>query len=214
MARLNRLHWEAVPAPVSALLRGLSGVLEPMELYLAGGTALALQLGHRISQDLDLFSPSFADPEALFAALRGRYPSAVATLVEERTLYADVDGWIVSCFGYDYPLLEPLVRVEPAIVPLAHLDDIAAMKLAAIASRGSRKDFIDLWTLVTRGRPLSWHLDRYRVKFAGHDTGHVVRSLTYFDDAEGEPPLQLLADIDWPTVKSDLIRWTRELLGA
>lgn len=212
MAGVAHVHWEAVPAGVADLLRVLSGELKEADFYLAGGTGLALQLGHRISEDLDLFSPTFDDPETLFSSLRTRIQDAVATLISERTLYLEVDGRVASFFGYAYPVLGSPVCVAPDLVPLAHCDDIAAMKLAAIASRGSRKDFVDLWTLVTRLKPLAWYLDRYREKYVGHDTGHVIRSLTYFDDAEHEPPLRLLADITWPTVTADFTRWTRELL--
>jgi hypothetical protein len=86
------------------------------------------------------------------------------------------------------------------------------MKLAAIASRRSRKDFIDLWLLVTRHWPLSDCLEFYRKKFEARDIGHIVRSLTYFDDADEEPPLRLLIDVDWEEVKRDLTGRVRELL--
>lgn len=86
------------------------------------------------------------------------------------------------------------------------------MKLAAIASRGRRKDFIDLWLFATRYWPLSDCLDMYRKKFAARDIGHVVRSLTYFDDADEEPPLRLLIDVDWEEIKLDLVRRVKELL--
>ena len=86
------------------------------------------------------------------------------------------------------------------------------MKLAAITSRGSRKDFIDLWLLITRHWPLPECSEFFRTKFATRDIGHVVRSLTFFDDAEDEPPLRLLIDVDWQTVKRDLVGWVEELL--
>ena len=87
------------------------------------------------------------------------------------------------------------------------------MKLAAIASRGNRKDFIDLWLLTDRYWPLSDCLDLYRKKFGERDIGHVVRSLTYFDDADNEPPLRLLIDADWEEIKRDLVGAVTELLG-
>lgn len=86
------------------------------------------------------------------------------------------------------------------------------MKLAAITSRGSRKDFVDLWLLISRHRPLPDCLEFFRRKFATRDIGHVVRSLIYFDDADDEPPLRLLIDIDWQSVKRDLVAWVEELL--
>ena len=99
-------------------------------------------------------------------------------------------------------------------LPLASREDIAAMKLAAITSRGSRKDFIDLWLLITRYWSLADCLELFRQKFATCDIGHVVRSLTYFDDADEEPPLRMVADIEWDTVKRDFVVWVSDLVTA
>jgi len=73
--------------------------------------------------------------------------------------------------------------------------------VVANTSRGSRKDFIDLWLLITRYWSLSDCLALFQQKFTTRDIGHVVRSLNYFDDADGEPPLRMLADIEWASVK-------------
>jgi hypothetical protein len=129
-----------------------------------------------------------------------------------RTLYLEVGGVQVSLLGYRYPLLETAVDPGEGLLPLAHRDDIAAMKLAAITSRGSRKDFIDLWLLVTRHRPLSEFLELFGCKFEARDVGHVVRSLTYFDDAEAEPSPRMLMEIPWQQVKADFLQWVSELL--
>ncbi len=123
-----------------------------------------------------------------------------------------VQGVQVSLLGYDYPLLEPALVVEPGVAPVAGIADIAAMKLAAVASRGSRKDFVDIWFVFRTGRPLAALLDLYGRKFGGRDVGHLVRSLTYFDDAEEEPPLRLLLQAPWEDVKRDLVAWVEGLL--
>lgn len=201
---LTALHWEAVPEEMGDVLRSVSAALSGTDFYLAGGTALALLDGHRISVDLDVFSPSFDDPETNQAVIERALPTAVMTSISPRTLYLDVSGTSLSFFGYSYPTVAPLLRPDPSLLPIASRQDIAAMKLAAIASRGSRKDFIDLWLLVARHWPLSHCLEFYRRKFAARDIGHVVRSLTYFDDADNEPPLNLLIDVDWEGVKSEL----------
>ena len=91
-------------------------------------------------------------------------------------------------------------------LPLANRDDIAATKLSAIANRGSRKDFVDLWVLMTRHRPLAEYLALHEEKFEARDVGHVIRSLIHFDDAEREPPLRLLIELDWEELKADFRR--------
>ena len=209
---LMDLHWEATPGGMQEVLMSISTALSNTDFYLAGGTALALLEGHRVSVDLDLFSVSFHDPEAMQVTLEEAHPEAVTTSISPRTLYMQIHGTTVSLFGYSYPLVAPVFRPDSAMLPLASREDIAAMKLAAIASRGSRKDFIDLWLLATRYWPLSDCLKLYRKKFAARDIGHIVRSLTYFDDADEEPPLRLLIDVDWEEIKLDLVGRVKELL--
>lgn len=206
------LHWTTTPDGMADVLRAVSRTLVESDFYLAGGTALALLEGHRISVDLDLFSASFEDPDDLLSIMEKEHPEAVTTLVAPRTLYLDFGGTSVSFMGYDYPLIAPRITMDPQLVPFASREDIAAMKLAAIASRGSRKDFVDLWWLVTRNWPLGDCLEFFGKKFSSRDIGHVVRALTFFDDAEDEPPLRLLAEIDWEIVKRDLSGWVSDLM--
>lgn len=213
VARMS-LHWEAAPAGMQKVLASVSTALAGTDFYLAGGTALTLLEGHRISVDLDLFSPSFDDPEAAQRTLAEAHPEAVTTSMSSRTLYLQVEGTTVSLFGYSYPLVAPLLRPDNSLLPIASREDIAAMKLAAITSRGSRKDFIDLWLLLNRWWSLSDCLELFRKKFATRDIGHVVRSLTYFDDADEEPPLRMLVDIEWDSVKRELAGWVADLMSA
>ena len=208
------LHWGAAPEGMRGVLTSVSAALSDTDFYLAGGTALALLERHRISADLDLFSQTIDDPEAAQHAIQATRLEAVTTAISPRTLYVRVEGTAVSLLGYSYPLVAPLIRPDESLLPLASREDIAAMKLAAIASRGSRKDFIDLWLLATRYWPLSHCLELYRKKFAARDIGHVVRSLTYFDDADREPPLRLLVEADWEEIKSYLVGEVKELLNS
>ena len=208
------LHWEAAPEEMKSVLASLSAALAGTDFYLAGGSALALLEGHRISVDLDLFSPSFDDPEAVQRIFGEAHPGAVTTSMSSRTLYLQVEGTTVSLFGYSYPLVAPLLQPDDSLLPFASREDIAAMKLAAITSRGSRKDFIDLWLLITRHWPLSDCLELFRQKFTTRDIGHVVRSLTYFDDADEEPPLRMLVDIEWDSAKRDFTGWVSDLVTA
>ena len=196
------------------LLRSISLTLSETDFVLAGGTALGLLEGHRVSIDLDLFSATFDDSEDLLPTIEKAHATATTTLVAPRTLYLDIDGTSVSLMGYDYPSVAPALRPEQDLIPFASRDDIAAMKLAAIASRGKRKDFVDLWWLVSRYWTLEQCFGFFERKFESRDIGHVVRALTYFDDAELEPPLRYLVDIDWETVKRDLTKWVVDLMTS
>jgi hypothetical protein len=206
------LHWQILPEPVVNAFRAISGPLASSDFYLAGGTALTLHLGHRVSEDLDLFSPSFESPNQLLALLEPSLPGVTTTLVAPRTLYLSIGGVQVSLFGYGYALLAPTLATGDDLLPLADPDDIAAMKLAAIAQRGSRKDFLDVWALVRQRQPLREYLALFERKFASRDLGHVLRSLAYFDDADRDTELYLLDDTPWDQVKDDFVRWVSELV--
>ena len=85
------------------------------------------------------------------------------------------------------------------------------MKLSAIAGRGAKKDFIDLYFLIKYYKNLETYLDLYKKKFSTRDIGHVIRSVIYFEDAEMEPELHMLRDLSWEDLKRDFARWVKEL---
>ena len=112
-------------------------------------------------------------------------------------------GIPTSFFQYDYPLLRPL-RESPWGLLLADREDIAAMKLAALAGRGSRKDFVDLYFYARQVAPFEQVFERFREKYRGVSTDpyHLLRSLTFFDDADAEAMPDLLAEATWEGIKA------------
>jgi hypothetical protein len=185
-------------AQVAALAR-LSQLLPP-DAYLAGGVAIAARLHHRTSRDLDWFVTE-SDPLALADALGAAGARIVSRA--DGTLYVELAGVPVSIIRYTYPLLEPTEALLG--VRVASLEDLACMKLSAIASRGKARDFWDLHEILTHtGRTLEGLLEAYRRKYAQHDVGHVVRSLVYFGDAEAEPLPSGLSPGRWDDIQRDL----------
>lgn len=184
------------------LLELLSRIAEVRTFYLAGGTALALHLGHRRSRDFDLFRPKDFDPQELLSALR---ETAELEVLREAagTLTVTLRGVPTSFSRYDYPLLRPL-HESPWGLGLADPEDIAAMKVAALAGRGSRKDFVDLYFHARQIAPLEQTFERFREKYRGVsvDPYHLLRSLTFFDDAEAEAMPDLLAGVTWDEIKA------------
>jgi hypothetical protein len=184
------------------VLELLSPVPEVRSFYLAGGTALALHLGHRRSRDFDLFRAKEFVPQDLLAALRD--VGELEVLQEAAgTLTVAVRAVPVSFFHYVYPLLRPL-HDSPWGIGVADCEDIAAMKLAALAGRGSRKDFVDLYAYAKRVAPFEALFGRFREKYRGVrvDPYHLLRSLTYFEDAEAEAMPELLFPESWEEVKA------------
>jgi hypothetical protein len=114
------VQWQAAAPELIAAFRQISAALVESDFYLAGGTALALQEGHRISIDLDLMSPTFADPEGLIQELRAQDLAFETTMTARRTLYLNIGGVQASFFGYDYPQLEDVIDPGEGLLPLAH----------------------------------------------------------------------------------------------
>jgi hypothetical protein len=199
----------ASPAPLTAgqgrALAGLSraGLLDG--LYLAGGVAVAHHLGHRGSRDLDLFT---RDATVDLDRFRERALAAVGgeTISQtEATVVLRVAGTPVDVVRYPYPLVGRLAR-GPSGVLVASLRDLAAMKLAAIAKRGVRRDYWDLFEILTRTR-LTMHraCDDYVRKFgvAEADLYHVLRALVWFEDADADPtPPRGLSRSRWRTIRA------------
>ncbi len=183
------------------ILELLSRIAEVRTFYLAGGTALALYLGHRRSRDFDFFRPKEFNPQDLLLVLREAGEPDVL-LEATGTLTVALRG-IPTSFRYNYPLLRPL-RESPWGFGLADPEDIAAMKLAALAGRGSRRDFVDLYFHSRQLMPLEQTFDRFREKYRGVsvDPYHLLRSLTFFDDAEAEAMPELLVGVGWDEIKA------------
>lgn len=191
---------QAVPEPVMSLLPVVGPAVSPKGFYLAGGTAAALQLGHRQSIDLDFFSPTSFEPAELVQLLSGLGELKVVDS-SPGTLHVHLNSVRVSFFRYPYPLVDRVVSFRG--VDMAGLRDISLMKILAVADRGSRKDFIDLYVISTRAWPLGEALTALPRKFGDrYSLAHILRSLQYFDDAEREPEARLLdPSVSWPQVK-------------
>jgi hypothetical protein len=205
-------HLEALGRSQRSVLQKLAPPAQRQGFHLAGGTGLALQLGHRRSVDFDWFREQpIEDPLRLAALLQTPALRLEVDRVEKGTLHCRASGVRVSFLEYRYPQLGPLV--ELADLKLAALEDIAAMKLAAVAQRGSKKDFVDIFALGRRFG-LAEMLGFYRAKYGVKDIGHVLVALAYFDDADRERMPTLLRRWNWSTIKSTIGRWVSDVTQA
>jgi hypothetical protein len=133
---------------------------------------------------------------------------------DEGTLYARISGIQVSWLEYRYPLLGPPERLPAFQCELAALPDLAAMKLSAIAQRGAKKDFVDLYALFSRRISLRQMLAWYRKKFNVQDTAHLLYSLTYFEDADRERLPRMLRPMKWKAIKNAIQQRIRQAANA
>ena len=130
------IHIEVLNTAQKNVLPALANALVNAGFYLAGGTALALQVGHRQSIDFDWFTPQLGDPEVLFRNLKSSDIVFEIQSISPETVYLVIDTVQMSFISYDYPMLQPKVLWRELGVYLAGMNDIACMKLSAIASRG------------------------------------------------------------------------------
>lgn len=204
MAQRGAVTWH--DEALNAAAKKAAARIAPLAsgFYLAGGTGLALRLGHRISIDLDLFSRENALEEGDRSALLEGLRAAGGLEIEESkdgACHLRLEGTRVSLLRYPYPLLGPLDSWRGLAV--ASVADIAAMKVAAIIGRGVKKDFIDLHEIRAR-TDLETLLRAAARKYASHHDFilQAARALVYFGDAEKDPMPRMLKRISWERVKA------------
>jgi hypothetical protein len=178
--------------------------------YLAGGTGLALQFGHRLSRDLDFFSQELFGEEAYLQRLMALGDLSLSAKAPH-TLHAAILGTKTSFIAYSYPILFPAKNYLE--VAVADARDIACMKLSAIAGRGAKRDFVDLY-VCARSYGLKEILAFFDRKYAQAQVNriHVLKSMTYFADAEKDPMPHMLDAIEWETIKRYFMQEVPRLL--
>jgi hypothetical protein len=199
------LRLEALPPETVAAFRTSAtlGILSTGGWYLAGGTGLALQVGHRRSVDLDFFTAerdfSIADLE------RGMMEAGTwaTTLSSRGTLYGEFNGTKLSFIAY--PFFKPsAASVRCGTVTIRSVDDIAVMKVIAVSQRGKKRDFVDLyWYTAVHGAELTALVVRMSNQYPqDHNLRHILKSLCYFDDAEDDVMPTVFFDADWEAIKT------------
>jgi len=206
------LHETVLDASTRDALVELGPYMTGRGLYLGGGTAVALHLGHRRSRDLDWFSERrLPDIMVLASDLEATGIDISVESVERGTLHCKVMDVPVTVLEYPYPLLRNTTTSVDLGYRLASLEDLAAMKVSAIAQRGSVKDFLDVYAMLRSGLDLSTMLDLYRKKYSIGDISHVLYGLSYYDDADQEEMPVMLWDVRWETVRATIRTAVEEL---
>ncbi len=176
--------------------------------YLSGGTALSLQLNHRQSDDLDFFSQKKFNPQLLLDQLN-KFGKAENAFIDQGTLNLYLYQTKLQFLHYPYKLLEPFLHYEKTNI--SSIVDIACTKLITISDRGSKKDFIDLYFLL-KHFSLTQILDSLSQKYSqtNYNQIHILKSLTYFDQAEAEPQPRMIETISWPQIKQTINQKAQE----
>lgn len=173
--------------------------------YLAGGTALAIQLGHRTSFDFDFYTPNHFDQNELFDKFQEIFvDEAIKTSLAKNTLFCTLKTVDCSFFTYPYNLLrEPVLRRG---VALASLEDIAAMKLLAVNRRPAKRDYVDVYYLLEKFS-LGEMIDFAKEKFPNFNFYYLLRALSYFEDIKDDERRHIQMtdkNFSWETAKDKL----------
>lgn len=204
----NKLRFEILPDEQKTLLEAISNLEWLSEFYLAGGTGLALQLGHRQSLDFDFFTEKDIDNQDILRRCReiGKFELFTE---DKNTVIGALNEVRISFMTYPYSLLEDCIRRH--FIQIASVMDIAMMKLQAISSRGSKKDFVDFYFL-NRAIVLDEMLTLHQKKY-GQDLSNrylLLKSLIYFDDAENQPMPVMIDKVSWDEIKTAIIETVNE----
>ena len=194
------LHYKAIDTATLGILKKIQSEPEFSGLRLVGGTALALQISHRKSIDIDLFGILSSDNIQVMKKLDQTGRTIILNKSENIGIYS-VDGIKVDIVNYHYKWLEDPIKEDG--LTLAGMRDIAAMKLAAITNRGSKKDFTDLFFLLRRFK-IGELLRFYQEKYHDGSVFHVLKSLSYFDDADEDEDPIMLDPVQWGEIKEHI----------
>lgn len=190
---MSNIHLTVLPASQRQVWDILQkdtflSVLESYDLYLAGGTALALQLNHRQSHDFDFFSQQTDISAHLLETALRCFESVIVRDQDRHTLHIEVQGVKCSFIGnYQYKRIEDLNTVNK--IQLASPIEIGLMKLLAITHRATVRDYIDLAVIIRDVCPLKKLLDISQEKYGKQfNTFLVLKTLVSFDELDSDMP--------------------------
>jgi hypothetical protein len=212
MATLSAPHWNVVTPQMRRLFLHIGDQAFSHRFYLAGGTALSLQIGHRRSVDFDFFSVTDEIDEKSRKEIIAGISTSPMQIIESvgGNLLVLVDSIRVGFFSYGYPLVDEPIHCENAL--LASLNDIGLMKCDALISRGSRKDFYDLFFIsryIQFDDLLKLGIQKYQL-FRDFPL-MVLESMTIFDNADRDLQPELYENIPWDQVKQFFVEQARLL---
>lgn len=181
--------------------------------YLAGGTGLALEIGHRKSYDLDFFTQKRFSSNLLKSNI-SKFFKVYIVEEDQDTLILNVNNVKISFFKYDYPVLFKFRKFNG--IKIADPRDIGCMKISAISSRGTKRDFIDLYFICKNITPLEKLLNLFQKKYkrVKYNPMHILKSLIYFKDAEDEPMPKMIIKVKWSDVKNFFVEEVKKLENA
>jgi hypothetical protein len=193
------MYLNILPTGQEEVIKKLSNYPFIKDFYLSGGTALALQLGHRESVDFDFFGEKDFEPQELLNILQNDFDVEVDK-IERGTLNCRIKNIKLQFLHYPYKLLEEFINWDG--INLSSIVDIACTKMITVSVRGNKKDYIDIYFLLQK-YDLGELFAKMELKYTGLDfnEAHIIKSLTYFNEADEQPMPRMHIETDWGNVK-------------
>ena len=215
----EQLHWETVSDALRTGLEELMGaqVLQPFRLV--GGTALSLQLGHRTSIDIDLFSDApygsldflqiheFLQSTFEYVQTVGK-PTDAGLGMPYIVGPNEYESFKLDIYYSDETFIQEFLLIDR--IRLATIEEIAAMKMEVIQRKGRKKDFWDIHELMAH-QPIESMMELHAQRYPyTHDTVHLRSQLTNFLSADGDPDPACVRGKHWELIKLDFLEWANQ----
>ena len=199
------MHLKCLTPAARKVLKVIVPLATAKGFVLAGGTAVALHLGHRLSADFDFFTMRSFRPDSLHQAINGLDLETLVLQEEPGTLTLSAEGVKISFFHYPYTFLEATSTLHG--IQIAGLIDIASMKLMAMMQRGAKRDYVDLYWIL-QDIPFSKIAANMMNRYGANRVNPLVigKALVFFQDADSDPdPAYLGKRVAWAKIKKYFI---------
>jgi len=206
------MHPETIDQDMLKLSRELA-FLKEFSFYLAGGTGLSLQTGHRKSFDFDFFTDKEFLPEELSSVIKKKKLPMQGEMRRHGTLYCVLAEVKTSFIFYDVPVIFPAVKFNS--IDVADWRDIVTEKLRTVGDRGQKKDFYDLY-LGVRELGIDTIVELASKKYGRNiNYFHLLKGLTYFEDADKNPePITLDKTLSWVEIRNFFMSHSKDFENA
>lgn len=202
------LHYECISEELKQLILTVNRAPFFKDFRLFGGTALALQLGHRVSVDADFISSESIDGNAVALQLHHLFPDRLKNVsIGDLGVFATVGELKLDFLSWNQAFIRPAVIMDD--IRLMHPEEIIAHKIFAIQNRGEKKDYIDLACML-EASSLKEMIGYYREKYNGSNGVQLIRYLLSFSDIDFQPMPAMMGNYTWDQLKARLVHAVKE----
>lgn len=207
---MSALHYQCASLGLREIIKKICGSNSFSQFRLCGGTALALQVGHRISADADFVSEKSFDSNELIAIINQEFNNVTDVHTGTHGVFLKINNIKVDFLTWNIPFINPPVTIDGLI--LLDAVEIIAMKLFAILQRGEKKDYMDIASLLSKFS-LEEMVSFYSQRHKGSDAMLILKYLSSYSDIENQPEPKMLNGITWITSKVKLGEAVKKMLS-